>query len=191
LIYSDFITTTGDIASLPEYIKTLVGKPLFYIISANESRFSDKFDNQFYKISRENGFELLETSYDNWSDLQAVFEGYTSGDQTVTISDKYATILSKMGYLKNLNIKVNGEVVDSHGIYSNKLYCENGTYIDGYKLPEDDVSGKFASTEWVTNKLSNQSTDIKAYNDLYYPYDSVDADNLKLWLNNIDEGNLI
>lgn len=64
-------------------------------------------------------------------------------------------VLSRVGDLTNLGLKIQDKDITGGGVYSRKLFAKQASYIDGYKLEDKDKSPNFASTEWVQKYIDN------------------------------------
>lgn len=69
-----------------------------------------------------------------------------------------SSILTRIGDLEDLKLKAkSGEKevdVTGFGIYSDNANFLKAQYTSSYKLPQDDISARFASTEWVSQKIN-------------------------------------
>lgn len=71
------------------------------------------------------------------------------GNGSFNISDG-EKVYSRFGNLTDLNKQLpDDSLIEGSGIYSEQLYADNAAYVKDYKLPDEDNSSKFASTEWV------------------------------------------
>lgn len=67
-------------------------------------------------------------------------------------------IQTRLGNIEELNLKNSKQnTISGNGIYSTNACFLEAQYINNYNLPSNDSSGKFASTEWVNNRINTKS----------------------------------
>lgn len=76
-------------------------------------------------------------------------------------------VISRSGDLTGLNLSIiesDAEVpIEGIGTYSKQGFFQNAAYTSLYDLPEEDDSSRFASTEWVNDKLATIDIDLTVY----------------------------
>lgn len=70
-----------------------------------------------------------------------------------------SSVQSRLGNLTELNLKGknnNSEAdIEGSGFYTRQGYFDKAGYTSNYNLPKEDNSSRFASTEWVNEKIDN------------------------------------
>lgn len=78
--------------------------------------------------------------------------------KSFTDEKNQSNVITRIGDLEDLKLKAkNSEKeidVTGFGVYSDNANFLKAQYTSSYKLPQDDISTKFASTEWVSQKVN-------------------------------------
>lgn len=98
---------------------------------------------------------------------------------------KEGIIKSRFGDLTSLDKSTSYKEINGYGIYSEQGYFTEASYTNDYSLSKDDNSTKFASTEWVNEKLNTTvDVDFTIYNTVVNIADYFQQENIwQLYLN--------
>lgn len=179
LIYNNEFTA-GDslyvIAPITLYGDTV--KSEIFLPFTVESEESEEINIIYVKLTAENiGQEIYDRL--DWNDVcsavknQTIFlvgssQGITLmrrnknldllSSKSFTDEKNQSSVITRIGNLEDLKLKAkSGEKeidVTGFGVYSGNANFLKAQYTSSYKLPQDDISTKFASTEWVSQKVN-------------------------------------